>query len=439
MINREVILVKQIKSKGPFKSKGLLIRRTGDTQKSILIPIISVVLAFVFGAIIIAASDVDTINAGRSLFVAPGIFFRFAGEAISDAYLAMLEGAFGNPSNILEAFRQWRLTGDETKLLSELRPISESLVIATPYIFAGLGVAISFQAGLVNIGAEGQLFVAGLFSVFVAYSLQGLPRFIHLPLSLLAGFTAGALWGFIPGFLKAKTGAHEVINTIMLNYIAFRFTDYLLAGPMAKSPSLPISPDVPISAQIPTFLSAPVRLHWGLIFAIFLAWLVDFLLFKTTFGLEIRMTGKNPSASRYAGITISKITIIAMALSGGIAGLAGANQVLGVDHRMVRAFSSGYGFDAIALALLGNNNPLGVVFSSLLFGFLRGGAARMQSVAGTPVELIKIIQGIVIIFVAAPDIIQKLFIKKKRDGNLLPTQLEENVNRGSGGANGLSK
>lgn len=430
MTKREVILSKPITEKNQSKPIGFLSLRNRDPKKSALLPTISVLLAFVFGAIIIAASDVDTINAAKNFLVAPGDFFKFAGKAISDAYVAMLEGAFGNPSRIFNAFRQWRLTGDEAKLLSELRPISESLVIATPYIFAGLGVALSFQAGLVNIGAEGQLFVSGLFSVFVAYSLKGLPSFIHLPLALIAGFSAGALWGFIPGFLKAKTGAHEVINTIMLNYIAFRLTDFLLSGPMAKSPSLPISPDVPVSAQIPTFLSAPVRLHWGLIFAIFLAWLVDFLLFKTTFGLEIRMTGKNPNASRYAGISISKITVLAMALSGGIAGLAGANQVLGVDHRMVRAFSSGYGFDAIALALLGNSNPFGVVLSSLLFGFLRGGAARMQSVAGTPVELIKIIQGIVIILVAAPEIIQKLFIKKVKDKNPLQSMLDENAGGG---------
>ena len=385
-----------------------------ERRMAVLLPVLSVFTALIIGAIIIAASDPETINAARSLFVAPGRFFRFAFNAIYEAYKAMLEGAFGNPSKIIQAFSVWRSTGDAKELLGALRPISESLVIATPYIFAGLGVAISFQAGLVNIGAEGQLFVAGLFSVFVAYSLKNIPAFIHLPLAFIAGFVAGAIWGFIPGFLKAKTGAHEVINTIMMNYIAFRLTDYLLSGPMAKSPSLPISPDVPASAQFPTFLPSPVRLHWGFIVALVFVWLIHNLLFKTTFGLEIRMVGKNPRASKYAGISTTLITTLAMALSGGIAGLAGANQVLGVDHRMVRAFSSGYGFDAIALALLGNNNPFGVLLSSLLFGFLRGGAARMQSVAGTPVELVRIIQGVVIIFVAAPEIIQSLYGMRKK-------------------------
>lgn len=387
------------------------------------IPILAVFTSLVIGAIIIAASNPETIQAAGNLFKTPGVFFKAAFTSIYEAYSAMLEGAFGNPSRIFEAYRVWRNTGESKTLLNELRPIGESLVIATPYIFAGLGVAISFQAGMVNIGAEGQLFVGGLFSVFVAYSLKGLPTYIHLPLAFLAGFVAGAIWGFIPGFLKAKTGAHEVINTIMMNYIAFRLTDYLLSGPMAKSPSLPISPDVPITAQIPTFLPSPVRAHWGLIVAFIFAWLIHMLLFKTTFGLEIRMTGMNSRASKYAGISTTVITTVAMALSGGIAGLAGTNTVLGVDHRMVRSFSSGYGFDAIALALLGNNNPFGVVLSSLLFGFLRGGAARMQSVAGTPVELIRIIQGVVIIFVAAPEIIHAIYkIKQPKDVSTIPSE-----------------
>ena len=386
-------------------------------KDAILIPVLSVFTALIIGAIIIAVSDPKTLDASKSFLIAPGRVFSFAGKAISDAYKAMLEGAFGNPANIFQAFKTFLSSGETKSLLNELRPIGESLVITTPYIFAGLGVALSFQGGMVNIGAEGQLFMAGMASVFVGYAVKGIPWFVHLPLALFAGFAAGALWGFIPGYLKAKTGAHEVINTIMMNYIAFRLTDYLLSGPMAKTSNLPVSPEVLPSAYLPKLLGSPVRAHWGFLLALLFAWLIHFLLFKTTLGLEIRMTGKNPRASRYAGISVISMTAITMALSGGIAGLAGASQLLGVDHRMVRAFSSGYGFDAIALALLGNNNPLGVVFASLLFGFLRGGAARMQSVAGTPVELIRIIQGVVIIFVAAPKIIRGLYHIKDPDQN----------------------
>ena len=390
-----------------------------NRRDAILLPVLSVLTALIIGMFIIALSDPKTLGAAKDFFSAPGEVFYYAGQAIYDAYSAMLEGAFGNPVRVITAFFDWQSTGDAKTLLNELRPISESLVIATPYILAGLGVAMSFQGGMVNIGAEGQLFVAGLASVFIGYTFKNLPWFIHLPFAMLAGLAAGALWGFIPGFLKAKTGAHEVINTIMMNYIAFRLTDYLLSGPMAKTSNLPITPDVLPTAYLPRFLPSPVRLHWGFLFALGMAWLIHFLLYKTTFGMEIRMIGKNPKAARYAGISVTLLTTMIMTMSGGIAGLAGVNQALGVDHRMVRAFSSGYGFDAIALALLGNNNPFGIVLASLLFGFLRGGAARMQSTAGTPVELIRIIQGVVVIFVAAPEIIRALYRMKGKGDKAL--------------------
>jgi simple sugar transport system permease protein len=306
-------------------------------------------------------------------------------------------------------------------LLDAFRPLSESLVITTPYIFAGLAVALGFRGGLFNIGAEGQLFVGGLASVFVGYSLQGLPWVIHLPLALLAGILSGAAWGAVPGFLKAQTGAHEVINTIMMNYVAFRLTDHLLQGPMARPDGLPITPEILPTAYLPVFFARPMRIHWGFLIALAVAALVYWFLFKTTIGMEIRMVGANPRSARYAGVRNKWITVLTMMLSGALAGLAGANQVLGVDHRMVRAFSTGYGFDSIALALLGNSHPLGVVFASLLFGFLRGGAARMQSVAGTPVEIIRIIQAMIIIFVAAPEIIRTLYrLKEKRAPEAAP-------------------
>jgi simple sugar transport system permease protein len=244
---------------------------------------------------------------------------------------------------------------------------------------------------------------------------------IHLPLAILAGLSAGGIWGAIPGFLKARTGAHEVINTIMMNWIAFRLTDYLLTGPMARPDGLPITPLIKPSAYLPTLLPPPVRIHWGFFIALGAAVLVYWFLWKTPRGMEIRMTGSNPNAARYAGIRIAFIIVLTMALSGALGGMAGTVQVLAVDHQLVRAFSSGYGFDSIALALLGNSHPLGVVLASLLFGFMRGGAARMQSVAGIPVELIRIIQGLVIVFIAAPAIIRSLYRLKP------PKEEEETV------------
>jgi len=214
-----------------------------------------------------------------------------------------------------------------------------------------------------------------------------------------------------------------VINTIMMNYIAFRLTDYLLQGPMARPDGLPITPEIKPSAYLPALLPRPVRLHVGFFLALAVAALMYWFLWKTTRGFEIRMVGASSRAARYAGVRIGWIIVLTMSISGALAGLAGANQVLGLDHRMVRGFSTGYGFDSIALALLGNSHPLGVVLASLLFGFLRGGAARMQSVASVPVELIRIIQGMVIIFIAAPEIIRGVYrLKVARGGEALHTR-----------------
>jgi len=373
------------------------------------LPLVAVFTALLIGAIIIPLSSTDVLSAWGNFGQDPLGAITITLTTIWRAYVALFEGSFGVPGDIIAAFQTFFQSGETSDLLNAFRPLGESLTITTPYIFAGLAVALGFRAGLFNIGAEGQLFIGGLASVYVGYSIQGLPWIIHLPLALLAGILAGALWGAIPGYLKARTGAHEVINTIMMNYVAFRLTDFLLQGPMARPDNLPITPEVQTSAYLPSLFARPIRLHWGFFLALGFAFLVYWFLWRTTIGLEIRMVGANPHAARYAGVRIAPIMVLTMALSGALAGLAGASQVLGVDHRMVRAFSSGYGFDSIALALLGNSHPLGVVLASLLFGFLRGGAARMQSVADVPVEIIRVVQGIVIIFVAAPEIIRAIY------------------------------
>lgn len=386
----------------------ILIRK--GALQSALLPILAVFTALVIGAFIIAASSPNVIAAWGQVLQNPLGALSTTWVTIRDAYIALFEGAFGNPARIVAAIGTLLSTGESRELLEALRPFAESLVISTPYIFAGLAVAFGFRGGMFNIGAEGQLFLGGLASVYVGYSISGLPWYIHLPLALLAGIVGGAIWGAIPGFLKARTGAHEVINTIMMNYVAFRLTDYLLqGGPMSRPDGLPITPEIAPSSYLPALFPRPMRLHAGFFLALAVAALVYWFLWKTTRGFEIRMTGANPRATRYAGVHVTNTMVLTMAFSGALAGLAGANQVLGLDHRLVRAFSTGYGFDSIALALLGNSHPVGVVLSSLLFGFLRGGAARMQSVAGVPVELIRVVQGVVIVFVAAPAIIRGIY------------------------------
>jgi simple sugar transport system permease protein len=332
-----------------------------------------------------------------------------SGGNVFEAYYALFTGSFGLPERFIQGFQQFFASGDTAGLVRAIYPFTESLVTATPYIFAGLSVALGFRCGLFNIGAEGQFFIGALCSAFVGYSIRGLPFYIHLPLALLGGALGGALWGMVPGYLKARFGAHEVVNTIMMNWIAFRLSDWLLNGPMKASGFRPVTPNVQATAELPRFFPDPLRLNWGFILALIVAYGVYWFLFKTTLGFEIRSVGANPDAAKYAGMSIVRNLVLVMALAGGLAGLAGSSQVLGVDHWVGQGFSAGYGFDSIALALLGKSHPLGVVIAALLFGFLRSGATRMQSMAGIPIDIISIIQGLIIIFIAAPDIIRWLY------------------------------
>jgi simple sugar transport system permease protein len=385
------------------------LRHIFEGSYSTFLPLLAIFTGLVIGAIVIAGTDVTVIEAWKHFFQAPGAAFAAAWTSIATAYGALFGGSLGTPTAYAAGFKSYFATGDTALLLKAFYPLTESLTTATPYIFAGLAVAVGFRCGLFNIGAEGQFFMGALGSVFVGYSLQGLPAIIHLPLALLGGIAAGALWGAIPGYLKAKFGAHEVVNTIMMNWIGFRLSDWLLNGPM-KSPGFrPVTRNIAEAAELPHFFPDPLRLNWGFILALLVAWLIYWLLFKTTIGFEIRTVGANPDAAKYAGVNIVRNFVLAMVISGGLAGLSGASQVLGVDHWVGQGFSAGYGFDAIAIALLGKSHPLGVVLAALLFGVLRGGATRMQSLAGIPVDIISIIQGLVIVFVAAPDIIRWIY------------------------------
>lgn len=369
------------------------------------IPALAILTALIISAVFIVISDPRVYRAfGRGV----GEGFYQAGVSVGSAYLALLEGSFGNPVKMVEGVGTLIRTGDAGALRGALDPISESLTASAPYILGGLAVALGFRCGLFNIGVEGQIFVGALASAFLGYSLVGLPAYIHLPVALLGGALAGAIWAAIPGLLKAWRGAHEVINTIMMNYIAFRLADYLLTGPMKRSGYNPVSPPILETAKLPRFFP-PLRFHTGFFVALIVAFLVYWFLWKTTLGFEIRTVGANPRAAKYAGISVPRNIVLAMALSGGLAGMAGANEVLGVNYYMAQAFSSGYGFDSIALALLGRSHPLGVVLASLLWGVLRAGAIRMQSRADIPIDIIFVIQAMVIIFVAAPEMVRRLY------------------------------
>ncbi|MBI2845495.1 MAG: ABC transporter permease [Chloroflexi bacterium] len=373
------------------------------------LPGLALLTALIVGAIFIIVTDEQILAAAGNFFSDPLGFFTLTLGKIAWAYAALIQGAVSNPLDIIAGLFTYITTGDNSTFLRSLRPISESLVRATPFIFAGLAVGLGFRAGLFNIGAEGQLIMGGLFSVYVGYAFTGLPIFIHLPLALAAGFLGGALWGFIPGFLKARVGAHEVINTIMLNWIAILFSRWILAGPLSRDGFVPISPNVLPSAALPQFFPNPIRFHAGFFLALGVAYLVWWFLFKTTAGFELRSVGANPSAARAAGMNIGRNIILAMVLSGGLAGLAGTIDVLGWRYNMGVDFAAGVGFDSIAVALIARSHPIGIIFSGLLFGMLRAGTKQMEAIAHVPVDIVFILQALIIMFVAAPEIIRLLY------------------------------
>lgn len=376
-------------------------------RNSLTVTILAIVTGLLFGGIV---AVLTTESVYQAFGVSIGRGFQEVFRTFGLTYSSLFTGAFGQPDVIRAAIA----SGDWQQINIAFSPFFESLVQATPYILAGLAVALGFRVGLFNIGAEGQIFVGALVSVWAGTHIHGLPQWIHAPLALLLGGLGGALWGFIPGWLKAKTGAHEVINTIMMNYIAFRLSEYLLNG-FLKDPTKPhpVTAMIDASAEIPRLFPSPNRFHAGFFIALIMAFLVYVLLFKTTWGFQLRTVGLNPNAARYSGMSIVRNTVIAMALSGSLAGLAGAIEVLGVNRNLGVAFSSGYGFDSIALALLGNSHPVGVVLASLLFGFLRNGALRMQLTAGIPIDIISIMQAAILAFIAAPGIIRTIYRLKE--------------------------
>ena len=384
-------------------------RKVSKLIQTLLVPVLAVLTGFIIGAVVIASSNDAVIAAYRNFFHAPGAALVATLKAITTAYGALFYGSFGSIAEIYHGIQTYYATGDSKSFLLGIYPFTESLATVTPYILAGLAVAVGFKCGLFNIGAEGQFGIGALCSAFVGYSIHGLPWYIHLPLAMLAGAAGGAIWGAIPGLLKGLTGAHEVVNTIMMNYISFRLSDWLLNGPMKATGYRPLTPVIENSAMLPRFFPDPLRFNWGFFVALAIAGFVYWFLFKTTLGFEIRAVGANPDGARYAGMNIVRNFVVAMTLSGALAGLAGATQVLGIDHWVGQGFSAGYGFDSIAIALLGQSHPLGVVLAALLWGTLRSGATSMQSLAGVPIEIISIIQGLVIVFVAAPAVIRWIY------------------------------
>lgn len=392
---------------GEAPEPGFEAARKGGALRSLVVPLLAFVTALALGGLLMIFTNSEALAAWSRFFRDPLEALRVSGQIVLEAYRALFTGSLGNPVEIARAFA----SGDAARIEAAFRPLSETLVAATPLIFAGLSVALGFRAGLFNIGAEGQMNAGAITAAFVGFTVTGLPLIVHLPLAILAGFAGGLLWGAIPGWLKAQTGAHEVITTIMLNFIALRLLDFLLKTPAFQRPGRPdpISKVVATSAELPGIPGSGLRVHLGIVLALLAAWAVWWLLFRTTKGFEFRAVGSNPNAARYAGISVGLTYVVAMGLAGSLAGLGGASQVLGLQKFLVPGFASGIGFTAIALALLGKAHPLGVVGAGLLFGMLQAGAVSMQAATRAPVDIIVVIQALIIVFIAAPALVRAIY------------------------------
>jgi general nucleoside transport system permease protein len=338
----------------------------------VALPLVSFVLAIVVGAIIILASEL----------LVPGQ--KFDPTLPITAYKALIVGAFGNETAVVD-----------------------TLVATTPLLFGGLSVALGFKAGLFNIGAQGQFLIGALASVFVGVIVSAQPPLIAIPLAVLAGIIGGAIWGFIPGILKAVTGAHEVVTTIMLNYVAIGTVAALVSGPLKIPTSVsPVTFDVG-NAAFPIIFGKTG--HLGIVIALLCVALIWWLLYRTTWGFEIRAVGANASAARYAGMRPRVITALTMTACGALAGLAGVSVLLGVTHSMSSAFGTTVGFDSISVALLARSNPVAIIFTALLFGAMRAGSGLMQIQASIPAELVDVLQGTILLFLIMGPVLRRIF------------------------------
>jgi len=369
------------------------------TASSLIVTVLAFVTAMLLGGILIAVADPRTQNASHYFFQYPWDTFQYGFTAIWKGYVALFEGAIFNPH-----------TASKGTLAGYAGPISETLTNATPLILGGLSVGLAFRAGLFNIGGQGQVIMGAVFAGFVGFHWHLAPG-LHLVLGILAGMLGGALWGGLAGLLKAKTGAHEVITTIMLNYVAVYFLAYLLSvkGFQAPPYGQAISNRVFKSAQLPPLLGNSVRVHGGLILALLAAWLIYWLIEKSTLGFRLRAVGANQFASRTAGMSVENSYITVMLIAGALCGLAGVSQILGTNSQLTGDIDAGIGFDAITVALLGRANPKGIIAAGLLFGALHAGGTQMQSATGTPIDLVQVIQSLIVLFIAAPMLVRVMF------------------------------
>ncbi|MET3176410.1 UNVERIFIED_ORG: ABC-type uncharacterized transport system permease subunit [Arthrobacter sp. UYCu721] len=368
------------------------------TNGSVGISLLSVLLALIVSGILIAATNSEVEQSASYLFGRPADFLMAVWSAISGAVIALVRGSIYNDL--------------QPDVFLALRPLAQTLAFATPLLVAGLGVGIAFRVGLFNIGGQGQLLVGAACAGWVGWAFP-LPPLLHLPLALLAGLVGGAVWAGIAGVLKARTGAHEVISTIMLNWIAFYLISYLLRTPgalQAHGSNDPRSPATLPSATFPALNINDLVLSSSIVVAVLLtvgAWV---FLERSSIGFRFRTVGFNPNAAKVAGISANTVTIAAFLVAGGLVGIAGAFQVTAtVTTGFGSSIDAGIGFDAITVALLGRSRPFGILAASLLFGALKAGGFAMQATQGVPVDIVLVVQSLIVFFIAAPPLVRAIF------------------------------
>ncbi len=370
--------------------------------------IISVILGFLVGALFMIGSNPEFIESLGYFFSRPADALGAAWSVVNEGYGALFKGAIYN--------------GDADTFVKAIKPMTETLRLGAPLILAGLGLGLTFRVGLFNIGGTGQLITGLIFAVFVATRME-LPFFLHLPLAIIAAVVGATLLGALVGFLKARTGAHEVILTIMFNYIMLYFFTFLMRDPALLQEQAatgnPKADPAAETALLPLLLGDEFKLHWGIILAIVAVFVFWWLMERSTIGFRLRMVGYNPDAARAAGINVERTYVLAMGLSAAFVGLAAANQALGTQFGLTPSAHANIGFDAITVALLGGSNAPGILLAGLLFGAFKAGSPSMQ-VLGVSPEVLGIVQGAIVLFIAAPPLIRAMFrLPKPQTTNVL--------------------
>jgi ABC-type uncharacterized transport system permease subunit len=389
---------------GRLPLTGSMIIEALTEGNSVVLTILAVFVALLVGAVLIVASDPVVLRAWDSVGYAPGAAFSATWSSVSAAYAALFDGSVFSPSTVSAAFHGGSIG-------AIFYPLSLTAFEATPLILTGLAVAVAFRAGMFNIGAAGQWVGGALVATWLGYAVN-LPIVVHVVVCVIGAFAGGAVMGWLVGVIKARTGAHEVILTIMFNYIMYNFLAYMLTShSLMQAPNQPnaVAPSIDANAFLPHVGGPPPEAGVGFLIALGAAITTAWLISRSTVGFQFRTVGASPSAARSAGIKVERVWVLALLIAGGLAGLSAATIVLGQTAPLTTTSYGTYGFDGITVALLGRPRPLGVVLAGLLFGALNGGGTLMEAATGVPSDVVDVIKGLIVLLVAAPPLIRLLF------------------------------